>query len=347
MDCSPRSNHYKLIYADPPWTFATFSDKGKGRSAEAHYDCMSVKDIAALPVASWAAEDAVLLLWATDPLLDKALEIVRAWGFAYKTVGFYWAKLNKSSGYRPHHSPGPEPEDKSQNRRVRREKLLHRSRFLDARQPRDVPSGHARQAKAKVVGGEETRYCAAPGAQSKAGRGLRPYRGALRWPLSGNVRAALPAGLGQLRVPARVVRSGPRANPPAPVDKRGSLAPRRAGHHGVRASPLSPLESFGLFGPGLLHYSCAVAFPRRAAMSSERRQTRQVDRPAVRSTATRPQRITTKGPARRDRRRPFPWANDHPRLASPKDDQRGSPWQTWSQRLPRTSTKGRHGGTSC
>lgn len=78
---------------------------------------MSVNDIAALPVASWAAEDAVLLLWATDPLLDKALEIVRAWGFAYKTVGFYWAKLNKSSGYRPHHSPGPEPEDKSQNRR--------------------------------------------------------------------------------------------------------------------------------------------------------------------------------------------------------------------------------------
>jgi N6-adenosine-specific RNA methylase IME4 len=113
MNCSPRSKHYKVIYADPPWTFATYSDKGKGRSAEAHYDCMSVKEIAALPVSTWAADDAVLLLWATDPLLDKALEIIRAWGFAYKTVGFYWAKLNRSSGYPSHPSRHLEPEDKS------------------------------------------------------------------------------------------------------------------------------------------------------------------------------------------------------------------------------------------
>ena len=98
MNCSPRNRQYKVIYADPPWTFATYSDKGKGRSAEAHYDCMSVKEIAALPVSAWAADDAVLLLWTTDPLLGKALEIVRAWGFVYKTVGFYWAKLNKSQG---------------------------------------------------------------------------------------------------------------------------------------------------------------------------------------------------------------------------------------------------------
>jgi N6-adenosine-specific RNA methylase IME4 len=98
MNYSPPSTHYRVIYADPPWTFATYSDKGKGRSAEAHYDCMSVKQIAALPVSAWAADDAVLLLWATDPLLEKALDIVRAWGFEYKTVGFYWAKLNKSQG---------------------------------------------------------------------------------------------------------------------------------------------------------------------------------------------------------------------------------------------------------
>ena len=93
----PRPNHYKVIYADPPWTFATYSRKGKGRSAEAHYDCMSLEEIKALPVAEWAADDCVLLMWATDPLLDKAFDIIRAWGFTYKTVGFYWAKLNKSS----------------------------------------------------------------------------------------------------------------------------------------------------------------------------------------------------------------------------------------------------------
>jgi N6-adenosine-specific RNA methylase IME4 len=114
MNYSPRSRHYKVIYADPPWTFTTYSDKGKGRSAEAHYDCMSVKEIAALPVSGWVAEDAVLLLWTTDPLLEKALEIIRAWGFVYKTVGFYWAKLNKSSGYLYHRSLGPEPGNKPQ-----------------------------------------------------------------------------------------------------------------------------------------------------------------------------------------------------------------------------------------
>lgn len=98
MACLPESNHYRVIYADPPWTFATYSRKGKGRSPEAHYDCMTMEQIKALPVAEWAADDAVLLLWATDPLLDKAFEVIRAWGFTYKTVGFYWAKLNKSAG---------------------------------------------------------------------------------------------------------------------------------------------------------------------------------------------------------------------------------------------------------
>jgi N6-adenosine-specific RNA methylase IME4 len=92
---SPPPKHYKVIYADPPWTFATYSRKGKGRSAEAHYDCMSLADIKALPVGEWAADDCVLFLWTTDPLLEKAFELVQAWGFTYKTVGFYWAKLNR------------------------------------------------------------------------------------------------------------------------------------------------------------------------------------------------------------------------------------------------------------
>jgi N6-adenosine-specific RNA methylase IME4 len=93
----PLSSHYKVIYADPPWTFATYSRKGKGRSPEAYYDCMTLADIKALPIGEWAARDCVLFLWTTDPLLEKAFEVIRAWGFAYKTVGFYWAKLNKSA----------------------------------------------------------------------------------------------------------------------------------------------------------------------------------------------------------------------------------------------------------
>jgi N6-adenosine-specific RNA methylase IME4 len=97
MDVSPQSNYYRVIYADPPWTFATYSRKGKGRSAEAYYDCMSLAEIKALPVADWAADDCVLLLWTTDPLLPLAFDVIGSWGFTCKTVGFYWAKLNKSA----------------------------------------------------------------------------------------------------------------------------------------------------------------------------------------------------------------------------------------------------------
>jgi N6-adenosine-specific RNA methylase IME4 len=92
---SPKAHHYSVIYADPPWPFATYSAKGKGRSAEAHYNCMSLADIAAVPLREWAADDCVLLMWTTDPLLEKAFDIIHAWGFTYKTVGFYWVKLRK------------------------------------------------------------------------------------------------------------------------------------------------------------------------------------------------------------------------------------------------------------
>jgi N6-adenosine-specific RNA methylase IME4 len=86
---------YRAILADPPWKFATYSTKGMGRSAEAHYDCMTLSDIAEMPVREWAAEDSVLFLWTTDPLLQQALSIVSAWGFTYKTIGFVWAKSRK------------------------------------------------------------------------------------------------------------------------------------------------------------------------------------------------------------------------------------------------------------
>jgi N6-adenosine-specific RNA methylase IME4 len=94
----PRAGHYRAVCADPPWRFATYSDKGKGRSAEAHYDCMTLPEIKAMPVAGWAGPDAALFLWTTDPMLRHALEVIEAWGFAYKTVAFYWVKLNKGRG---------------------------------------------------------------------------------------------------------------------------------------------------------------------------------------------------------------------------------------------------------
>ena len=85
---------YGCIMADPPWSFAVRSDAGKGRSAERHYDTMTVNKIKALApmLKGHSAKNCVLLLWVTDPMLDKAFEVITAWGFKYKTVGFYWAK---------------------------------------------------------------------------------------------------------------------------------------------------------------------------------------------------------------------------------------------------------------
>lgn len=87
---------YKVVYADPPWTFETHSEKGKGRSAEAHYDCLTIPQIKEFfPLEGIAAADCALLMWATDPHLPTALEVMAAWGFVYKTVGFYWVKTTK------------------------------------------------------------------------------------------------------------------------------------------------------------------------------------------------------------------------------------------------------------
>lgn len=90
---------YSVILADPPWAFRAWSNKGMGRSAEQHYPTMGLEDIKALSVTDLAAEDCVLFLWATFPMLKEAFAVIDAWGFAYKTVAFTWVKENrKSSG---------------------------------------------------------------------------------------------------------------------------------------------------------------------------------------------------------------------------------------------------------
>lgn len=84
---------YNIIYADPPWNY---DDKSKHRGgAERHYGTMTVSELMNMDVNSVAAEDCVLLLWATFPNLPAALSVIEAWGFKYKTIGFNWVKRNK------------------------------------------------------------------------------------------------------------------------------------------------------------------------------------------------------------------------------------------------------------
>ena len=85
---------FSTILADPPWKFKVRSDKGMSRSAENHYPCMSIPEIAAMPVKTMAAKDCTLLMWVTDPFLALGMDVIKSWGFKFKTVGFQWAKLH-------------------------------------------------------------------------------------------------------------------------------------------------------------------------------------------------------------------------------------------------------------
>jgi N6-adenosine-specific RNA methylase IME4 len=58
---------------------------------------MDFEALVRLPVSALADDDCVLFLWAVDPLLPKAFDLIEAWGFEYKTVGFYWVKQNHSA----------------------------------------------------------------------------------------------------------------------------------------------------------------------------------------------------------------------------------------------------------
>lgn len=121
---------YGAILADPPWRFTTRSAKGKGRSPEAWYACMSLDEIKALPVGDLAAADCGLFLWSTNPMLPQALEVMAAWGFAFKGVGFTWAKLTKHGKW--HFGLG-------YLTRQNTERVLYGTRGRPKRQARDVP----------------------------------------------------------------------------------------------------------------------------------------------------------------------------------------------------------------
>lgn len=86
---------FSLIYADPPWSFANFSARGEAKNAKAHYGCESVEDLKQMPVELLAAKDSVLAMWATFPMLPQALDLLTAWGFAYKAGGA-WGKQSST-----------------------------------------------------------------------------------------------------------------------------------------------------------------------------------------------------------------------------------------------------------
>ena len=58
---------------------------------------MSTADICDLPVRNIATDEAILFMWATFPNITEAIEVMKAWGFIYKTAAFVWVKKSKKS----------------------------------------------------------------------------------------------------------------------------------------------------------------------------------------------------------------------------------------------------------
>lgn len=98
IDIYSTDKKFNIIYADPPWHYKVWSNKtGSGRSAESHYRTMEKESIQELPIQNISQKDSVLFLWVTFPCLIEGLELIKKWGFSYKTIAFAWVKKNKKS----------------------------------------------------------------------------------------------------------------------------------------------------------------------------------------------------------------------------------------------------------
>lgn len=93
------ADKHRVIYADPPWKYGDEREglEKEGTAAAAQYPTMPTTDICALDIKSITAPDAVLFMWATFPLLEDALEVIKAWGFKYKTA-IVWDKQRSNVG---------------------------------------------------------------------------------------------------------------------------------------------------------------------------------------------------------------------------------------------------------
>ena len=89
------NKRYNIIYADPPWYFQNWNNEKAQTNPIHHYKTMTMKEIENLPIQNIAADNCILFMWCTDPLLHKQLPVVEKWGFKYKTIAFYWVKTNK------------------------------------------------------------------------------------------------------------------------------------------------------------------------------------------------------------------------------------------------------------
>ncbi len=93
-----RHGRFTTILADPPWQFMNRTGKMAPEHKRLHrYPTLTQQDILELPVAQLAADKAHLYLWVPNALIAEGLEVMKRWGFEYKT-NLIWYKTRKDGG---------------------------------------------------------------------------------------------------------------------------------------------------------------------------------------------------------------------------------------------------------
>jgi len=87
-------NKYKVIVADPPWSFRNYKKAAHGAP---QYPTMSVKEMGKIPVKDWADKNCLMLMWCTWPHMESGIQLLKDWEFSYVT-GFPWIKIVPNSG---------------------------------------------------------------------------------------------------------------------------------------------------------------------------------------------------------------------------------------------------------
>lgn len=95
---------FEIIYADPPWDYKGQLQHAGPRSrdtggAARHYPTVTLDMLCALDVPRITARDSLLFMWSSNPHLDQAIALGKAWGFAWATVAFVWDKQRVNPGF--------------------------------------------------------------------------------------------------------------------------------------------------------------------------------------------------------------------------------------------------------
>ena len=89
---------YKIIYADPPYEYRQGKSMGTRfqGACDRHYKTIPIRELCNLPIKEITDTDCILFLWVTFPQLKEGLQLIKAWGFEYKTIAFNWIKQNNN-----------------------------------------------------------------------------------------------------------------------------------------------------------------------------------------------------------------------------------------------------------